>query len=315
MTTSQPSDPTPGPAEVAGNKTPVSRCSPWIGLFLFALVFPVFVGVVWLYPPVFDEWLGLVPVSLAFSFSSLLGIWVNLGRGSLRRRLVWAVAGVLYCLAMMVFTIFLGDIGRGFLSNELVEFMLVVFFTLSLPAVGNGFSLGIAQWLGVRLAPPEEVSLQQDRKSFQFSLRSLMGVIVAIAILLALCQSSRVYNLSEKFEILFVAALGFLAVLVTLAAVWAALGLGRPLLRIVAVILAALCLGLAVQPFAKNSRFYELPAFAVIQVVGIFLPLLIVRRYGYRLVRLVRLPSDDQVKKSDGEPSCIGLTPGETPGD
>jgi hypothetical protein len=158
-------------------------------------------------------------------------------------------------------------------------------YLFSVPAVIVAGALFIVQRFGVRLTLLNKISPEQRKVVFQFSLRSLMGVSVALAVLLAIGRSSLMYESTSRFRVLFLTAVGVLMAFLALAAVWAALGLRRPLIPTVGVILAAICVGMAVEPFDLIPRFFHLPTVAAVQVVGIVGPLLVVRSYGYRFVR------------------------------
>ena len=246
--------------------------------------------------------LRCVIFAVSVSFVSLLGIWISLGLGSLWARLAWAAGGVFYC------TMMLGEAIRcvvdarnkslieGFLGGppsilcvlswNAVKCPPIILCEFSLLVVGVAAISFNVQRCRAQLVLLDEVSPRQCNEPFQFSLRSLMGGVAALAILLAICQSSRVYDSEDGLQVFFTTAVGVLMALIALAAVWAALGPRRPLIPVAVVVLGSICLGVAVGSFERTPPpFFHSALFASVQVVGIVGPLLVVRSYGYRLVR------------------------------
>jgi hypothetical protein len=170
--------------------------------------------------------------------------------------------------------------------------ILPYYFKLcSLPVVLiAGALLGIRRF-GVRLCLLDQDSRQNEK--FQFSLRSLMGLTLAVAILFSAISSCRVYYpdiLNNAIDLLSV-------VIVALVTVWAGLGRGRTLLRILIVLFAAICVGL-LSGFAIGSQYagrtisimVDSLIYTMLQYFFIIMPLLVVRSMGYRIVRVENTP-------------------------
>lgn len=257
----------------------------WAALTAYVLFYLGIAGVAWLSP----TWLqspmvGEVCTALSFSFVSLWGIWASLGFGSLRRRLAWAAAGVLYCAVLWAVTIAMVLRDNGLTARWLLEAASAL-FVFSLPAVGVAATLFVVRRFRAQLALLDEIGPEQQNEAFQFSLHTVMAVMVALALLWAMGRSSQVYDLGAGFRVFFAFAFGVLVVLVALAAVWATLGLKTPLVRLVAVALATIVLGATLAPSGPNGGLYVCPTIAAVELAGLLGPLLLVRSCGYRLVR------------------------------
>ena len=260
----------------------------WMVVAAYALFYPVLLAVA----SFFSDWdLGglrvIVVFTLTWSFVSVLGIWASLGLGSVWRRLMWIVGGLLYCDVMIARAVALTR--RDFILSDRALLSAVSFLiNFSVPLIGAAVALFIARCCGARLVLFDEISLEQRSKPFQFSLRSLMGLTVVVAILLATVRSVRINPDFSSYW--FIArcyfGLGFWVILAATAAVWAALGQRWTLLRIVVVTLAAMCFGVVLPSGASKGFVLSCLMIAPLHVLGIVLPLLVVRSYGYRFVHL-----------------------------
>ena len=137
----------------------------------------------------------------------------------------------------------------------------------------------VIQRFGTKLCLLDEDSRQQYSKKFQYSLRSIFGLTFGVAILFSSIGSYRVYH----WEILSVVTMGLATIGIALATIWAVLGQGWPLPRIVVVSLVAIGLGL-ISTFAIEKAYLSLSFISALQVFLIMLPLLVVRSMGYRVV-------------------------------
>ncbi len=199
----------------------------------------------------------------AFCQSFLLSLWGVASQTMLWTRLAGLVTGVLYLEAMA------GDLRREFPGI----WTITVIVTMGSSLVLRRFGV-IVKRLGDLDQPA-----RPESKGPRFSIRSMMIVTVAVAVLCAEARSLGV----QRFLINLVFAICFVAA--GLVSLWAALGDVRPLRRgpAVFVLWAALGAFMAVPATTAGRAYIHLiMALYPAALVG---SLLIVRSCGYRLVR------------------------------
>jgi hypothetical protein len=207
-------------------------------------------------------------VGLGLCQALLLALWAASSTGlAWWGRLAGLIAGVVYLEALF------RSIGReapGFMSTITVMIATAALF--------------VVRALGMRLVrfPDSAHPAPSETDGFRFSIRGLMLVTAAVALLSAGARALREGHDTVLFTVGF--AMYFDAV--GLVALWAALGLGRPLWRGAAVVALSPVLGVL---FAFAARLN--PAWVYFVLVMLLYPallfgsLLVVRSCGYRFVR------------------------------
>ena len=267
------------------------RISLRIVVAAYALVYPTVLAIGYFSPNAMrlGVLLTVFLVWLTSSTSCLFGIWTIYGEPRFWWRLVFVVAGVLYCYAMTVSSMLFSLFSSFGQVSQMPMSLLVVFFLFfccySLSVIGIAVAFLVIERFGARLVLLDTVSLEKREQPFQFTLRSLIGFGVVVAVLLATYRSSSVYDSETNFQVVSLLGSVLSETLISVAAVWATLGLGRPTSRLAAVTLVAIGLGLACQAVSAKPTHVFMAILLVLRMLGIAIPLLVVRSYGYRFVR------------------------------
>jgi hypothetical protein len=224
----------------------------WLTLAPYVLLYPaapvikcIFPERSMLWPLTLDVPLMLF-LAVSHSSSSLLGVWVGFSGTAIWRRILGAAVGISYVALAVPLAAWLGPAP----GSRIVDVALTFFVVFLLQVLGVAGSLVVIRRFGTCLCLLDEDSRQRYRERFQFSLRSLKGLVFAVSVLFATISTFRVYH----SEIIFVVIVEMSAIAITLATVWVGLGQGRPLLRIVPVVCGAICLGLII-----SSAFTSVP--------------------------------------------------------
>ena len=133
-------------------------------------------------------------------------------------------------------------------------------------------------------------------EGLQFSIRHLLLLTTTVAVLLVMAQGGGLFlkNMPGLRTAVLIGMLTLCFIAMTLAAVWAGLGVGRPTERIVVVMLLAFFTGvllLSVEGFEEDTmswqRALRVTTIMVLIAAVVTASLLVVRSHGYRLVRRV----------------------------
>jgi hypothetical protein len=225
----------------------------------------------------------------------LLALWGSTSRGSPWRRMPGLIAGVVYLEALFPSTL-----------RQRLPGMGAVMVTFALAALLVVWRLGVRL---IRFADPAH-PVPPETVGFRFSIRGLMLVIAAAALLSAGARALR------EAPAFFVLAWPIRFVAVGLVALWAVLGVGRPLRRapivfVLSLILGAL-FGFAVQ--AEGPGWVDILLMMLLYPTLLFGSLLVVRSCGYRFVRRVissSKPPDEHSESLPLETSVTGVTAAE----
>lgn len=234
-------------------------------------------------PPVPDGEFTLLWMGALLGQASLLGLWVGLS--SARRATLWIGAvcgGLVLCAELPTAFRGWGD------ARAMVGSLILVFAPLCVVA-------SVAARLrrcGMRLMQPDEVFLTSATEAIQFSLKQLLLLISAAAIVLAAARVLHAFSLlgSEiplATGILLAICIGVVFAAQTLASLWATLGLGRWLWRLPAPFLLT-ALGGALMGYADGGSRDHYDFWirtTVLQTVVVVVTLLVIRVLGYRLAR------------------------------
>lgn len=211
-----------------------------------------------------------VLLALAFSQISLATIWA----GTARRR-VW-LKFLSVPATMAAWLVVFIQVGPGD--------AMTILWLFGVQFLGVIFPLLVARLLGVRLAIPETVA--GSSRPLQFSIGHLMLLTAAVAGVVAIGRNLDVPNMGSEREILLAPAFSLIALL----AVWAALGTGRILFRLLLLLMLAPAIGVGMAQLLMPATD-QLFAFALLnglQAVLLAGSLWIFRLGGYRLLRRPR---------------------------
>jgi len=209
--------------------------------------------------------------------ASLTGIWLAMGPGTWRRRVLAAALGIFYLVSA-------GPVVRAIdaalrsdrwytLRWGSIDTLLLL---VSIQCLVVALLLLAFRRFGVRLCRLEQNDFEHQTPVARFSIRTVVGIMLAIAALAVLVPAYQA-GLLPGWAIHMLPGIGIGA-----AAVWAAFERGPALPRIA--VLVVMALGLAMVPHYAFGRFslYGSVA-AVVQGLAISGVLLIVRGCGYRL--------------------------------
>jgi hypothetical protein len=235
--------------------------------------------------------IGVMTVTFAFLACEigLLACWLAFGNYPLLIRL----ASIVPLSGLVFFPFFVED---GPAHEQFVAFAgcnLIVFSVAVLPLLMRVFGVRL-----VRLGPANEITPSpSDQKPLQFTLRQMFGWTLSVAIVAAVVRFviPRDFHL-EASELISVAmallatfGIGGAAVCGT---VWAALGFGRPVGRLL--IVGGACFVISLMTFAAfHARDKEALLTSVAAGLGALLTgcvLLLWRAAGFRLIRARRNP-------------------------
>jgi hypothetical protein len=214
--------------------------------------------------------LPVVPlVASALCQAFLLAVWGATSSGSPWRRLAGLAAGAVYLEALLP-----SDFRRELLGMSTITVAVVT------------ATLLVIRMLGVRLNPFTDSAqpTPPETEGFRLSIRGLMLVTAAVALLSA---GARALQEEPHRLVLLMAVWAMCFVTVGLVALWAVLGLGRPLRRGVVVFVLSPILGAC---FAFASQAHR-AGWVYILLIMLLYPtlllssLLVVRSCGYRFVR------------------------------
>jgi hypothetical protein len=215
--------------------------------------------------------------ALLFAEAGLVGFWGGLSAVRLVFRLFAVLLATLYLWAVFVLAMRDGEI----YSVLLVFALTVVPIVVVLVALRNNRR---------RLRLVDLASAAPASEGFQFSIRHLLIATAIVAVVLGIGRAIRTIS-NTKSDMVAVATFPPCFIMVELATLWAALGLGRPAPRFAVVVPTAFVVGAIPAfylpgPTARESwQFFIWPIIVAIQSIITAVSLLVVRSCGWRLVR------------------------------
>jgi hypothetical protein len=217
-------------------------------------------------------------IGLHFSQMGLIGLWAGLGGSPLWLRSTGSLVGLFYLWLILCFAV-------GFFLWE--NAILVAASTMTVAVL-----LFCVRWRGWTVRHPS--SLPPSRIEFQFSIRHLMLLTLAVAIILAIGRWVGVKSFRFSLDLwtailLFSVTIAFL----TLVSIWGTLGEPRWLVRGGVTLAAGLAIGFGIDRFFGETRPWFYTIAILILTISLTVSLLVVRSCGYRLVRVrrTRIPS------------------------
>jgi len=214
--------------------------------------------------------------ALVFAEAGLIGFWGGLSAIRLVLRLFAVLVATLYLWAVFVAAIPEGDIFAVLLFIALTVVPIVV--VLSCLRHGRR-----------RLRLVDVASAGPASEGFQFSIRHLLLATAIVAVVLGIGRGVRTISIAQS-NMVAVATFPPCFIMVKLATLWAALGLGRPALRLAVVVPVAFVVGaipafyLPDVPGQETWRYFIWPIIVTIQAIITAASLLVVRSSGWRLV-------------------------------
>jgi len=214
--------------------------------------------------------------ALILAEAGLLGIWAALGATRPRWRLLVVLAATAYLCAM---------ISATFKADELHKFVMA-FLVVALPTTAIFLVLSGFRYSRRRLRLGQSACASEG---FQFSIRQLLIATAIAAGLLALSRGlGHLPTNGDTWQItVFFAIVVPYVVLVELATLWGALGIGRPLPRLLVVLPMAFVVG-TMPPFFLDISHFDRTEFIAwsslmgLQATILAVSLLVVRSSGER---------------------------------
>lgn len=242
-----------------------------VGLAM-GLVALIWTGVNW---PI---WVQLPMLGLVCSEALLLGMWLGFARTRLWLKLLGFCCG----LGWFLFLEFAPAPGRVWRLDQIDDAagpLLAIVFAAALASLA-------CRWLAARVVHKDDWPVRPLAQEMQFTLKSIVGLMISVAALLALRDAVRwayTVRIDDEITLLVFALVGVLAWLLLL---WATLGQGRPAVRIPVMLAGMAALGLIFPYYTGGPapRYVTWPALTV--TIGLYstASLLVIRHCGYRLV-------------------------------
>jgi len=245
------------------------------------------------FPPEWPHPALVVLVALAMSQVSLAAIWMGWGRTWLSWRTLILVLTIVVWSRLFECSV---------APEELDDIATIYGLLLSAQCIGVLLPSCLARRAGIKLIQDGDVKQAREpdrvRRQWQFSLGYLLSWITVVAVSLGALLHAFDYRVVWRASTLLsprsaVSPLAHAAL--ALAALWTALGTGRPRLRGVALSLTTVGAIAAVHTLVEPSgggRAYA--AVCVLQVVWLLASLWVVRVAGYRIVRERRASLPDR---------------------
>jgi hypothetical protein len=229
-------------------------------------------------------------LALAFADSGLVGLWAALGNARWQKRFS-ALVGTFLCFWLTAILVQPHRVE----AREIIGYFLLI----GLPSAVIFAVLSGLKWSARRLALRQTSDLP-TQEGIRFSLKHLLIATTAVAVVLAIGRAARtVPHLGGALEIVVVVGSTTLCiVMIELATIWAALGLGRPSPRLLIVLPLAFVVGLLPPFYFNREREVEqLVVWCCLSggtTIIVASSLLMVRAAGWRLCRAPEVPQADE---------------------
>ncbi len=242
-----------------------------------------------------------VLASIPISQVMLLSTWLGMAEGKILRKLAAAAVAISFLSIWLV-------LGQGLMSTEVTLNLILSAYWKSLGmllvflAILSAVMAGASRLAGViRFA--NDANLLSAETRFKYSLFALLTVTTAAALILGLVRVSRA-NIADD-GMVAQTALG-IVVFVTnmLATIWATLGTGHVVRRLLAVYFVSIVLGISLAIGSGNSLetgpwwlFASMSLIVVVPTTIVAVTLLVLRAQGYRLLPISAVPSPENKGK------------------
>jgi hypothetical protein len=209
-------------------------------------------------------------IGLVFSQTSLLGIWGSLGNSLWWKRVIGISVGVSY-LGLL-------------LGNGVDEIDSSIFILVAVATSFVAMPLFIARSL--RVALRRELALLQPVPRVQFSIRYLLILMIVVACVISLGKLIR-YHLDDGDIFTRLISLALTCGVVGMLPVWLVFAAKRPIPYSIGLVIVGACAGYYLA-LALSDGVAIWATAMVTEAVSVVVSLLVVRSWGYRLVRLPR---------------------------
>ena len=261
-----------------------------IGGHVLLAVFPVLLAFVPADASFFPAVVGTMG-SITIAQMMLLSFWGGFGNGKLGWRLAVVVLGITYAAAWSALGLFLSTAARQPINNaSFTGYVALLGTAASVNSVTAllivAGLLAVRRWSEMRFLP--EMNDRATTATVQFSILNILVITTVAAVLFAFMRGAR-RNAGTDWQVVPLLALMISTYLIdALCAVWAALGLGRILWRVVLTLTVAALLGPLISITANQAPpWWLLLTWSVVSALSISIvlgSLLVVRSCGYRLV-------------------------------
>jgi hypothetical protein len=222
----------------------------------------------------------MVPLfALIFCQSCLIGLWAAMATPAWWLRVLGCIAGIVYLEILL-------QVEEDFGFPATISTLTIVIVLSCLRVWGAGLhQLQVDQYQG-------------SGESIRFSIRGLMIFTFSVAVSVGVAKAIREHH-GFGLDFFLVATWAICFVVVNLAAIWATMGLWKPLMRSVVVLAMSLALG-AIFCYAINQgwdTWCYILAIMFLQSALLIASLLFVRSCRYRIVKTARVASsvDDSI--------------------
>ncbi len=212
-----------------------------------------------------SNWISTGLLALVLAQAGLIGVWGGLSTIRLALRLPAVVAATALAWAVLL------------IVNSMA--MLFDFLNITLTAVPIFVVLSVLRYSRRRLRLAHLANESPSAKGFQFSIRHLLLATAIVAVVLGISRAVRA-SLNTQSGIVLVGVYPPCGVVVELATLWAALGMGRPTLRLVVIVPAAFVVGIP----TLGWMWMPFSAHFGLQAIITAASLLVVRSCGWRMV-------------------------------
>ena len=234
---------------------------------------------------------NLVFITLFYGQMCLLGIWLAMGTNTRWYRVYGTLAGIAYLISNGFYKTW--STSSGQVPLGIVLPMLLTLCTL--PILGIAAVLLVVRGWKAHLVAHGSDLPATAVEGLQFSIRHLFLLTTAVAVLLVMSQGVGLLlkNAVWLRTAVMIGMLTLFFIAITLATVWAGLGVGRPTERIIVVMLLAFFTGVLLAYVETYGRINTVrwqqawrPTTAMVLTAAVVTAsLLVVRSNGYRLVR------------------------------
>jgi hypothetical protein len=218
-------------------------------------------------------WIAVWCIGLISSEMLLLGMWVGLSSVRRPMKLLGLVAGIIW----------LACVSLAPAPALQPDDVAAVTTLLTVPMLIVAAGCACVRRFVARMECRSDWQARPLSKELQFSLTSMVGLTMMVAVLLAL---GRVVQSTSETTIVLACVFALIAIIATGMLVWACLGPGQVIVRVPITVVGMTLLGL-VPPyygFGPDFRFVLWPTLMALVAVYAAGSLLLVRSCGYRLV-------------------------------
>ena len=229
---------------------------------------------------------GIFVQAVVCGLLMLLGLWLILHRIGVFWRMLGGLAGIIFAAALL---------SNGYPTDfrRLITLMCIFF-----PLCAIATHWFIHCYWKAEAKNIDEIQ-ESRREAFQFSIRHLFGLSAFVGCVLAFANAVRAKELGAEWSfqwgslsiayesLLSAFVMSFTFLLIAISTIWATLGMGNPMPRLILVFAITFCFGLLC-PYVRGEDLSQFPSWIAANLLTTTLvtgALLVVRSRGNRLVR------------------------------